>query len=155
MIAAPHQAVAAEATLFRFGPDASLQTWQPVDDTVMGGISRSEWQPSGRFAGSVSLENNGGFCSVRSPALGFGLGEFNALRAQSRQAQTHTDTQREEAQALYPEAQALAVDICDTVEFFYRKDPNASSRRQKAMRWGVVYLYEPGETPDPAPPPNP
>jgi hypothetical protein len=79
--------------------------------------------------------------------------EFNTLRTQSRQAQTHTDTQREEAQALYPEAQALAVDLCDTVEFFYRKDPDASSRRQKAMRWGVVYLYEPGETPDPMPPP--
>ena len=53
------------------------------------------------------------------------------------------------------------MDICDTVEFFYRKDPDASSRRQKAMRWGVVYLYEPGETPDPSagggptPPPNP
>jgi len=44
---------------------------------------------------------------------------------------------------------------CDTVEFFYRKDPDASSRRQKAIRWGVVYLYEPGETPDPQPPPNP
>ena len=81
--------------------------------------------------------------------------EFNTLRAQSRLAQTHTDTQREEAQALYPEAQALAVDLCDTVEFFYRKDPDASSRRQKALRWGVVYLYEPGETPDPVPPPNP
>jgi len=79
--------------------------------------------------------------------------EFNTLRTQSRNAQTHTDTQREEAQALYAEAQALAVDICDTVEFFYRKDPDASSRRQKAMRWGVVYLYEPGETPDPPPPP--
>ena len=79
--------------------------------------------------------------------------EFNTLRTQSRQAQTRTDTQREEAQALYAEAQALAVDICDTVEFFYRKDPNPSSRRQKCIRWGVVYIYEPGETPDPQPPP--
>jgi len=41
------------------------------------------------------------------------------------------------------------------MEFFYRNDPDASSRRQKAIRWGVVYLYEPGEMPDPAPPPNP
>jgi hypothetical protein len=79
--------------------------------------------------------------------------QFNTLRTQSRQAQTHTDTQQEEARALYAEAQALAVDLCDTVEFFYRKDPNASSRRQKCIRWGVVYIYEPGETPDPAPPP--
>ncbi len=80
--------------------------------------------------------------------------EFNTLRNQSRQAQTHTDPQREEAQALDPEAQILAVDLCDTVEFFYCKDLDASNRRQKAIRWGVVYLYEPGETPDPAPPPS-
>ena len=43
------------------------------------------------------------------------------------------------------------MDICDTVEFFYRKDPDASSRRQKCARWGVVYMFEPHETPDPAP----
>ena len=78
-------------------------------------------------------------------------GQFNTLHTQSRNAQTNTDKQREEAQALYPEAQALAVDICDTVEFFYRKDPDASSRRQKCARWGVVYMFDAGETPDPAP----
>ena len=49
---------------------------------------------------------------------------------------------------------------CDTMEFCHRKDRDASRRRQKAMRWSVVYLYEPGETPDPGagggtPPPNP
>ena len=89
-------------------------------------------------------------------------GQFNTLRVQSRQAQTRTDTQREELSALYPEAQTLAVDICDTVEFFYRKDSDASSRRQKCGRWGVVYLFDTGETPDPTPgggtpppPPNP
>lgn len=63
--------------------------------------------------------------------------------------QTNTDNQQEELSALHAEARALAVDLCDTVEFFYRKDPHASSRRQKCMRWGVVYLNEPGETPDP------
>ena len=31
------------------------------------------------------------------------------------------------------------------VEFFYRKDPEASSRRAKCARWGVEYIYEPGE----------
>ena len=59
--------------------------------------------------------------------------------------------QREELSALYAEAQAAAADICDTVEFYYRKDPDASSRRTKSARWGVVYFYEPSETP-PAPP---
>ncbi len=48
---------------------------------------------------------------------------------------------------------------CDTVEFNYRKEPDASS--QNCTRWGVVYPYEPGETPDPGagggttPPPTP
>ena len=75
--------------------------------------------------------------------------EFNGERASSQLSQMRTDTQREELQALYPEAQALAVDICDTVEFFYRGDKSAPSRRQKSRRWGVVYLYDDNETPDP------
>jgi len=41
----------------------------------------------------------------------------------------------------------------DAVEFLHRKDPDASRRRQKCIRWGVVNLYELGETPAPAPPP--
>lgn len=90
------------------------------------------------------------------------LTAFNTQRGQSQTAQSKTDREREEAMALYPEAQALAVDICDTVEFFYRKDPDASSRRAKCERWGVAYLYEsaPAPTPPPAggstpPTPNP
>ena len=78
-------------------------------------------------------------------------GQFHALRAASQTAQVNTDTQREELSALYAEAQTAAVDLCDTVEFYYRKDPDASSRRTKSARWGVVYFYEPSETP-PAPP---
>ncbi len=44
--------------------------WYVVNDTVMGGISQSQVEilPNSvlRFAGSMSLENNGGFASVRS-----------------------------------------------------------------------------------------
>ena len=43
--------------------------WRVVNDTVMGGISSSSWQVSNReegtFSGHVSLENYGGFASVR------------------------------------------------------------------------------------------
>jgi hypothetical protein len=90
--------------------------------------------------------------------VGAVLAEFKTLRKQSIQAQTQTDREREDVSALYPEAQALAQDICDTVEFFYRKDPDASSRRVKAARWGVVYIYDASEpdappTPSPTPPP--
>ncbi len=73
--------------------------------------------------------------------------QFLALYHQQDQALFKTDREREELMALYPEAQTLAVDICETVEFFYRKDPDDSSRRQKCERWGVVYVHE-----DPAPP---
>lgn len=84
--------------------------------------------------------------------------QFLTLRGQSDQALTQTDREREELQAVYAEALALAVDICDTVEFFYRKDPDASSRRQKCERWGVVYVSdqnEPQPAPAPAPAPTP
>jgi NADH dehydrogenase [ubiquinone] 1 alpha subcomplex assembly factor 1 len=56
--------------LFDFADPLSAQTWQPIDDRVMGGVSRSRLRhdPLGHavFEGEVSLENNGGFASVRS-----------------------------------------------------------------------------------------
>jgi hypothetical protein len=43
--------------------------WQVVNDSVMGGVSSSQWsmtpQYTGQFRGTVSLENYGGFASVR------------------------------------------------------------------------------------------
>jgi hypothetical protein len=79
--------------------------------------------------------------------------QFSTQRGQSQQAQAATDQKREVLSALYPQAQALAVDICDTVEFFYRKDPDPASFRAKASRWGVVYIYDNPGTPSPTPPP--
>lgn len=62
-----------------FAEVGSIEGWSNVDDTVMGGVSASTttWE-DGRmvFAGDLSLENNGGFTSVRSPqdvALGSSL----------------------------------------------------------------------------------
>jgi hypothetical protein len=79
------------------------------------------------------------------------LAQYQTARDESQQAQRTTDREREDLSALYDEAYALAVDICDTVEFFYRKDPDASSRRAKCVRWGVVYVYGPSETPETPP----
>ena len=80
----------------------------------------------------------------------------------SKLADATLDREEEEAGALNPEAQALAVDIAQQVEHFYRKDTNDASRRQKCTRWGVVYVFEPNEpgapppvTPPPANPPAP
>lgn len=55
--------------LFDFSKDSDLANWAVVDDVVMGGRSdgRFEINESGHavFQGKVSLENNGGFSSVR------------------------------------------------------------------------------------------
>jgi hypothetical protein len=56
--------------LFDFTDAYTVQAWTAIDDRVMGGISRSSLQhdPAGHavFKGTVSLERNGGFASVRS-----------------------------------------------------------------------------------------
>ena len=72
---------------------------------------------------------------------------FKALRDEVKLAENQLNIEQEEAMALYDEAQALAVDICDTVEFFYREDSDASSRHAKCAYRGVVYVYEDGENP--------
>lgn len=58
-------------TLLDFDDPADAGLWRPVDDVVMGGVSRSSFEQAGagvaRFGGTVSLENSGGFASVRTP----------------------------------------------------------------------------------------
>lgn len=57
-------------TLFAFTDPNAASAWHAIDDRVMGGISRSTLRhdPAGHavFEGTVSLEQNGGFASVRS-----------------------------------------------------------------------------------------
>ena len=58
-------------TLLDFDDPADAASWRPVDDVVMGGVSHSAFEQAGtgvaRFHGNVSLENFGGFASVRTP----------------------------------------------------------------------------------------
>jgi len=55
--------------LFDFSPDVDMRSWRIVNDTVMGGRSNCSFRLNndghGVFSGRVSLENNGGFSSVR------------------------------------------------------------------------------------------
>ena len=55
--------------LFDFQPTTTEGTWRIVDDGVMGGLSQGNFRINeegfGEFRGEVSLENNGGFSSVR------------------------------------------------------------------------------------------
>lgn len=56
-------------TLFDFNDNVAIDNWSVVNDGVMGGLSQGEFSinPEGHgfFRGKVSLENNGGFSSVR------------------------------------------------------------------------------------------
>jgi len=57
-------------TLHDFSEADSVVGWNVQNDTVMGGVSQSsvEWVDGTLvFAGRVSLDNNGGFASVRGP----------------------------------------------------------------------------------------
>lgn len=64
--------------------NTSAASWQIVNDSVMGGISRStlELKDDGfaLFSGTVSLKNNGGFASVRTQATApADLSDFDGL----------------------------------------------------------------------------
>lgn len=55
--------------IYNFNKNSSLQDWRIIDDGVMGGLSKGNFsineEGNGVFSGIVSLENNGGFSSVR------------------------------------------------------------------------------------------
>ncbi len=66
----PGAAPPARTVLLDFDRDADAALWTPVNDGVMGGVSSSSFTQASpgvaRFAGAVSLENFGGFASVRT-----------------------------------------------------------------------------------------
>jgi monofunctional biosynthetic peptidoglycan transglycosylase len=69
--------------LFDFKQAAAATRWQAVNDGVMGGVSQGAFRltPAGilEFTGTLSLENNGGFASVRSKPANLGLKSNDTL----------------------------------------------------------------------------
>jgi hypothetical protein len=74
--------------LFRFDSPRSIEAWSPVDDAVMGGVSfsRLRYDDAGYavFEGRVSLENNGGFASVRSAPADLGAANVRGYMLEAR-----------------------------------------------------------------------
>lgn len=66
-----------ERILFDFSKPDATHAWQPVNDGVMGGVSDGRFKITDQgtmdFFGTLSLENNGGFASVRSRRSNLGL----------------------------------------------------------------------------------
>jgi len=65
--------MATNRTLFDFQAATNSRGWEVVNDDVMGGVSTSQFQVLTNgcavFSGTVRLENNGGFASVRSATM--------------------------------------------------------------------------------------
>ncbi len=79
---------AQQLPLFGFAsPDAAAE-WQTVNDGVMGGVSDGRFRITERrtleFYGTLSLENNGGFASVRSGPRALDLQTGDTLVARVR-----------------------------------------------------------------------
>lgn len=74
--------------LFDFRDPEAAAAWFAIDDGVMGGRSRSgllaTTDGTALFAGVVSLENGGGFASVRAANPGPNLAVYDALRLRLR-----------------------------------------------------------------------
>lgn len=66
-----------EKTILDFSSPDAKQQWETVDDGVMGGLSSVRMlfthDKTCRFEGDVSLENRGGFASIRTRPRAFNL----------------------------------------------------------------------------------
>lgn len=73
------QVVAEKALLplLNFAAPEAAQSWQAVNDGVMGGVSSGRFRITDdrtlEFSGMLSLENNGGFASVRTKPTDLGI----------------------------------------------------------------------------------
>ena len=71
-------------SIFDFNTESDISNWSITDDVVMGGQSSGSFYLDndgyGVFEGSVSIENNGGFSSVRYRGSKIQLTDQNNLR---------------------------------------------------------------------------
>ena len=74
--------------LFAFPGADSAKEWQTINDGVMGGVSDGKFKITEtktlEFYGTLSLENNGGFASVRTRARQLGLAKGDTVVAKIR-----------------------------------------------------------------------
>ena len=69
--------------IFDFNKNSSISNWIVVDDVVMGGKSNGNFQLNkdgkGVFSGKISLDNNGGFSSVRYGFYKLNIEKFKSI----------------------------------------------------------------------------
>jgi len=88
LMGVPSMAQAPQVPVFAFASPDAAAGWQAVNDGVMGGVSDGRFRITERqtmeFYGTLSLENNGGFASVRSRPRALGLQTGDTLVARVR-----------------------------------------------------------------------
>jgi monofunctional biosynthetic peptidoglycan transglycosylase len=88
LMGVPSMAQPPQVPLFAFASPDAAAAWQAVNDGVMGGVSDGRFRITERqtleFYGTLSLENNGGFASVRSRPRSLGLQAGDTLVARVR-----------------------------------------------------------------------
>lgn len=65
-----------------FGKNKNGQDWRIINDGVMGGLSQGVGnleEDAMYFKGTISLENNGGFSSLRSPYQDFDVSKYEKV----------------------------------------------------------------------------
>lgn len=88
LMGVPSMAQTPQTPLFAFTSPDAAEAWQAVNDGVMGGVSDGRFRITRaqtlEFYGTLSLENNGGFASVRSRPRTLGLQTGDTLLARVR-----------------------------------------------------------------------
>jgi len=76
-------AKAADKSLVAFSDESAAQNWTSVNDNVMGGISEGGFRMTDddtlEFSGRLSLENNGGFASIRTKPKNLNIDGYDAI----------------------------------------------------------------------------
>jgi monofunctional biosynthetic peptidoglycan transglycosylase len=77
-----------DRVLFEFSKPEAAKQWATVNDGVMGGVSDGRFKINDdkkmEFFGTLSLENNGGFASVRARGAELGLEKGDVIVARVR-----------------------------------------------------------------------
>ncbi|WP_299224794.1 CIA30 family protein [uncultured Psychroserpens sp.] len=135
--------------LYDFNIYSNTNDWYIVDDVVMGGRSNGNFdinsEGHGLFSGTVSLENNGGFSSVRHQFKPKDVSDFSKIKLRIKgdgstyQFRVKTD-RRDYASYIY---EFKTVDDWMTVEIpFSEMYPSFRGRRLNQPNFSGEYIAE-------------
>ncbi len=84
----PGNAEEGDRMLFEFDKPEAAEAWRNINDNVMGGVSEGKFRITDdktlEFYGNLSLENNGGFASVRCRSTRLDLSKDEAVKFKVR-----------------------------------------------------------------------